>query len=218
MLVGAVWMGQKNSLCPQELTRWTKPGSSELSPSACQKPLPPAPTQPATFSSPSLWVPLAYGGYWEAYWVYFSFCGGEQGGKSPAAQWLQRPLVGHECTYAAPWGGDTGPAGLKGGGHICRVTATDILLHPYVQPAVLYAVVYGVWLSQPSLAGDTCIAPGALGVHTPCSTSSCATSRSSPRARLPAEPWVPTSPWEDVGLDALQISAISTWRNQVTEH
>lgn len=33
---------------------------------------------------------------------------------------------------------------------------------------------------------------------------------SSPRAQLPTELWVPTSPWEDIGLDALQISAIST--------
>lgn len=45
----------------------------------------------------------------------------------------------------------------------------------HVSPAVLQLST-GVWLSQPSLAGDTCIAPGALGTHTPYFASSCAAS------------------------------------------
>lgn len=68
MLVDAVWIQQKNGLCPEyKFTRWTKSGSSEIFSSACQN-----------YSSHivcnvllcSLWVPLTYGGLQ----VYFSFC------------------------------------------------------------------------------------------------------------------------------------------------
>lgn len=130
----------------------------------------------------SILLPITLGttGTWRTSGILFFLWGWsqthcEQGRKPLQPPWLQRRQVGHECMHVAPWGGETGPGGTKGGGHICHMTATDILLHLHVQPAVLWLSMW-VWLSQPSLAGDTCIAPGALGTHTPCFTPSCAAS------------------------------------------
>lgn len=69
-----------------------------------------------------------------------------------------KPCTSHDCNHPM-W--DTKELMLhtrtwkRARRHICHVTATDILLHLLVQPALLYMVIVGVCLSQSSLAGDT---------------------------------------------------------------
>lgn len=165
MLVRAVWMEQEKALCPEEqnlaplrnFLLLVKTQFPQLSPSL-------------QCSSPHH---FRYHWHMEDFRYTFLFVGVKPGsswtrGEALQPPRLQTPQVGHERTYAAPQGDETGPGGTQGGGHTRHMTAADILLHLHAQPAVLYTFIMGVWLSQPSLAGDTCIAPGALGVRARC--------------------------------------------------
>lgn len=160
----------------------------KLFPSAYQNPVSPALTQSAIFSS-SLWVPLAYGGLQ----LCLSFCGckarliANKKGKALQSSWLQPLQMGHECMYAAPRGGDTGSGGMRDGGHIWQAPATGLASSPRSSCGSLHGYHWCLAVTAIISRRYMCSSMG-IGVHTLCSTSS-------PRAWLPAELWVSTSPW-----------------------
>lgn len=165
MLVRAVWTEQEKALRPEEqnlaplrnFLLLVKTQFPQLSPSL-------------QCSSPHH---FRYHWHMEDFRYTYLFGGVKPGsswtrGEGPAAPVTAATSGGtraHVCCTPRRW---DRAGGMQGGGHIRHVTAADILLHLRVQPAVLYTFVMGVWRSQPSLAGDTCLAPGALGVRTPC--------------------------------------------------
>jgi len=93
---------------------------------------------------------------------------------------------------------------MKGGGHTCRVTATDISLHLHVQPCgSLHHHRRGLAVTAIVSGKHVRSSRGTRSAHTVLLFL--------PRSlTLLNELQVPSSPWEDIGLNALQISAVST--------